>query len=320
MTDLDQRTQTAESAAPGADRLKIVAVVPFLNEEQHLPVFLESVAAQTRRLDKLILVDDGSTDRSGAIAAAFADANPYAVALTRPPRPPRRDRLATADEWKAFLWGVEHIDSAWDVLAKLDGDLKLNPTTAAEIERQLILDPRLGLAGSYLSEDDGSGRVVRLRIRPSHAHGATKFYRRACWEQISPVPPLIGWDTLDEVRARLAGWRTQSFAMPGGDPLHLRPRGSYDGVARGLRRWGSSSWALGHHPLHVLLFSIRDIGRDAGPLGALNYLVGWAGAAMRRSLRADPAVRAYIRRDELQRIRRRALELLQRPRAGASEA
>ena len=112
----------------------------------------------------------------------------------------------------------------------------------AELER----DERLGLAGSFLQE---AGR--RIRIGEGHVHGATKFFRRECWEDIAPVPPILGWDTIDESTARLRGWRTKSFAMPDGDPEHLRPRGTHDGLLRGYRRWGECSYALGESPLHV---------------------------------------------------------------------
>ena len=290
--------------------MRIAVVVPFLNEERFLPVSLDSILRQRRRPDRLFLVDDGSKDGSWAIAAAFADRHRFATALRRPPRPPCVDRLATADELKAFLWTVQQIDEPWDVVAKLDGDLRLNPETIAEIERRLEADPGLGLAGSYLTEEGRTGAYTRLRIRAEHVHGATKFYRRACWEQITPLPMIIGWDTIDEVRAQMMGWRTQSFEMPDGDPVHLRSRASYDGVARGFRRSGAGAYVLGEHPLHVLLFSLRHATGSPGPLGALNYLSGWVGAALRRAPRAEPALRAHIRRDELRRIRRRAVLLV----------
>jgi poly-beta-1,6-N-acetyl-D-glucosamine synthase len=284
--------------------MRIVAIVPFLNEAELLPRFLESVAAQSRPPDRLLLVDDGSTDGSHRIATEFASRHPYATVLSRPPRPAERDRLATAAELRAFLWAVDRIDEPWDVLAKLDGDLELTPETLAVIEAQLERDPGLGMAGSFLTEVDPSGERTRLTIRPEHVHGATKFYRRECYRQIAPLPPIIGWDTIDEVSARLLGWRTRSFALPGGDPLHLRKRASYDGVARGFRRSGEGAYAVGAHPLHVLLFGLRHM-TQSGVGAGLNYLAGWAVAALRRDERAEPAVRAHIQRDQLGRIRRR---------------
>jgi biofilm PGA synthesis N-glycosyltransferase PgaC len=294
--------------------MRIVAIVPFLNEEEFLPRFLESVAAQTRAPDRLMLVDDGSTDDSYRIATEFAARHSYAIALSRPPRPAQRDRLASAAELQAFLWAVERIAEPWDVLAKLDGDLELTPETIAVLEGHLDGDPRLGMAGSFLTEVDPAGNRTRLTIRPEHVHGATKFYRRECYQQIAPLPPIIGWDTIDEVRARLLGWRTRSFALPGGDPLHLRKRASYDGVARGYRRSGEGTYAVGAHPLHVLVFGLRSMTQSAGVSGGLNYLAGWAGAALRRHERADPAVRAHVQQDQISRIRRRLLPVGQRGR------
>jgi poly-beta-1,6-N-acetyl-D-glucosamine synthase len=289
--------------------MRIVVVVPFLNEAGFLPRFLESIAAQTRPPDRLLLVDDGSTDDSYATASEFAARHSFAVALRRPPRPPRRDRLATADEFRAFLWAVEGLDEPWDVVAKLDGDLQLTAETIAFIERQLELDPQLGMAGCYLTEVDPSGGEARLRIRPEHVHGATKFYRRECYQQMAPMPETLGWDTIDEVKARLLGWRTQSFALPGGDPLHLRKRATYDGVARGYRRSGRGAYIIGQHPLHVCLFAARHLQESGGLNGGANYMAGWVGAAAHRLPRAEPQVRSYVRRDQLRRIRGRLIRL-----------
>jgi glycosyltransferase involved in cell wall biosynthesis len=298
--------------------MRIVAIVPFLNEGAVLPIFLSSIESQVRAPDRLVLVDDGSTDDSYAIASEFATRHSYATALQRPPRPRTKDRLVTADELRAFLWGLEQIDERWDILVKFDGDLQLTPETIAFLEHRLAEEPALGMAGSYLTEVDSSGARSRLRIRPEHVHGATKFYRRECWEQIQPLPTLMGWDTVDEVKARMNGWRTRSFALPGGDPIHLRKRGSYDGVHRGYRRAGRGAYSMGAHPVHVLLFAGRQMSGSAGMLGGLNYVAGWAGAGLRRAERVEPEVRSYIRGDQLRRIHRR-LWRASRPRhAGAS--
>jgi glycosyltransferase involved in cell wall biosynthesis len=216
----------------------IDAIVPFLNEEAFLPTFLESIERQTRRPDRLVLVDDGSTDCSFGIAREFADRHDWAVALQRPVREQHGDRLARAAEYAAFQWALDRADGEWDVVAKLDADIRLTPRTLESIANELARRPGLGLAGSYLSEVGGRGALGRLKIRPEHVHGATKFYRRECYEAISPMPAILGWDMIDEVKAAMAGWDTQSFAMPDGDPLHMRFRGRHDGLLRGFRRWG----------------------------------------------------------------------------------
>src|SRR6266404_2905426 len=54
----------------------VSAIIIFLNEERFLAEAIESVLAQTHAPWELILVDDGSTDQSSAIAQAYAARQP----------------------------------------------------------------------------------------------------------------------------------------------------------------------------------------------------------------------------------------------------
>lgn len=283
--------------------MKLAVVVPFLDEEQHIGTLLRSLSVQQRRPDRLLLVDDGSTDRSPEIAAEFAARSDYANLLRRPARPPERDRMVRAQELKAFEWGLERLDAEYDVIAKLDADLSLPPDFLTEIERQFQTDPRLGMAGAHVSERAPDGRLIRHRCPPEHVAGATAFYRRECLEEISPIPAILGWDTIDEVRARMCGWRTASVAIPSGDPIHLRRMGSYQGVLRGYRRAGLAAYAYGARPLHVLLAAVNRMRERPAVLCGLNYLVGWAWAALRRAPRAEAGLRAFVRRENTERMR-----------------
>jgi len=277
--------------------MRLAVIACFLNEQDYLPTFLASLDAQERMPDQLLLIDDGSSDESPRLSSEFADANPFARALTRPRRPPQRDRLARAAELEAFCWGVEQLEPGWDVVAKLDADLRLSPDTFAEIERALEADPRLGIAGAEQSIVAPDGSVVRERCPPDHVRGSTKFYRRACFEDVYPLAFRLGWDTSDEVRARMHGWRTRSFAMPAGDPIHLRPTATHDGAARGHRRNGVAAYAYGAAPSWVLLGALRRMTQRPRVLGGVNYLLGWLMAAARRDPRAARSERVFFARE-----------------------
>jgi biofilm PGA synthesis N-glycosyltransferase PgaC len=282
--------------------MRIAVVVPFLNEERCLPTFLDSMAAQTRPPDELLLVDDGSTDTSSALVQRFASEHRFARAANRPWRPPTADRLSEAAELRAFHWGIDQLETEWEVLAKLDGDLQLSLTVLEEVEKLMSIDPRLGITGPYLSVRDVGGRMRRERCPAHHVRGATKFYRRGCWEQISPLPAFLGWDTIDEVGARLHGWHTASFAAAGGDSLHLRPTGAVDGRLTACRRWGACAYAIGDHPLWLALSAARRAGERPWLLGARAYLAGWREARRRGAPRAAPVLRAHVRREQLARL------------------
>lgn len=286
--------------------MRLAVVVVFLNEERHLPEMLESLAAQTRQPDQLVLVDDGSTDRSPAIAEAFASRRGGIELVRRDVRPAERDRLATAGELLAFQAGVQRLCDGWDVVAKLDGDLRLTPHTLDALVKALESDPGLGMVGACLSEADRHGALPRMRTRPEHVHGATSFYRRECFDAISPLPPINGWDMIDAARARLLGWRTATVAIPGGDPVHLRPIGDHAGRVQSFSRWGAAAYTLGDHPLHVLLHAIQRMSDRPLFLGGLGYLRGWLGAWTGGAPRVEPELRHFVRAEQLARIRRRA--------------
>ncbi len=287
--------------------LRIVCVVSFLNEELHMQAFLNSMARQRRFPDSLVLVDDGSTDASPAIAAEFAAGRPDVSLLRRPPRPPARDRLAEAAELRSFQWGLSKVRQEWDIAVKMDADLELAPDLFDTLERAFVNGPDLGIAGVYLSViDPRSGAAVRERCPPYHVRGPTRFYRRACLEEISPIPAILGWDTIDETAARMHGWRTESLSCRGGETIHLRPTGSVDGKLRAHYRWGTCAYGIGQHPLWVALSAARRIGDHPRLLGSVAFLVGWASARVRRRPRAAADVQAFGRREQLAIMRRGA--------------
>ncbi|HWE34135.1 MAG TPA: glycosyltransferase family A protein [Solirubrobacteraceae bacterium] len=284
--------------------MKIACVVSFLDEDRFLPSLLDSIAAQTRPPDELLLVDDGSRDRSQHVAARFASGRPAVRLLCRERRPRERDRLVNAPELRAFRWAVGRLSEPWDVVVKMDADLSLSPDLFATMEREFESDTRLGIGGAYLSVvDPHTQQLRRERCRSYHTRGGTKFYRRACWEQIGPLPEALGWDTIDELAARRAGWRTASVACDAGDTIHLRPTGVYDGRVRAQYRWGSCAYGIGQHPLWVLASAVRRIGEPPFFVAAVAFLSGWVAARLRGGPRASQELREFGRSEQLAELR-----------------
>lgn len=67
----------------GADWPNVTVIVPVYNCEGFLTAGLESVMAQTAPLAEVIIVDDGSTDDSAAVAERFAAEHPIVRVLRR---------------------------------------------------------------------------------------------------------------------------------------------------------------------------------------------------------------------------------------------
>jgi biofilm PGA synthesis N-glycosyltransferase PgaC len=285
-----------------SNSLRLLVIVPFRDEAEHLPALLASIEAQRRPPDELLLIDDGSTDGSAECAARFAAAHRYARFERRPARRREPDRLADAQAFRAFIWGLERAGTQWDVAAKVDADVCLSVSLFAEMERRFFDEPRLGMSGAYLSQVGPDGVLRRQRCPADHVEGPTRFYRRACLEQISPIPAILGWDTIDETRARMRGWRTRAIELPTGDPVHLRRMGSHDGLLRGYRRAGRAAYAYGIDPAYLLAAVAARL-RDP-PVVACGaaYLAGYCAAALTRAPRAEADARAYQRRAQRARL------------------
>ncbi|HEX4527310.1 MAG TPA: glycosyltransferase family 2 protein [Gaiellaceae bacterium] len=286
--------------------ITLAAVIMFLNEEQHLPRLLASLEDQERIPDLLLFVDDGSDDRSAELVAVFAEEHTYARTLQRPRRSREIDRMAGAAELVGFQWAVEQLGRRYDVIAKLDGDLEFPPSFFAKIMGALEADGRIGICGGPLSVER-DGIVSPESSQPWHVRGATKFYRAACLDQISPLPAHLGWDTIDELRAQLYGWKVENVTFPDRNVLHLRPTGSYDGIVRGYRRAGVAAWAYGAHPVQVMASALIRMRRRPRVVGGAAYLGAWLGSALRREPRAEKDVIELMRRQQRSRIQSKLL-------------
>ena len=168
------------------------------------------------------------------------------------------------------------------MIVKMDADLKLAPHHFETVLDAFEADPRLGMSGTYLSAVAPNGDVYVEGHPAEHVRGPTRFYRRQCFEEISPIPTMLGWDGADEIRARARGWRTRSLVLDGAPSLHLRPTGAHDGRLRARARWGRCAYAVGAHPAAVVVSAAKHSRRRPWVLGGAAYVTGWIMARLRR--------------------------------------
>ena len=99
---------TERSAGPGGGRsfedMSVTVMIPAYNAQAFIRKALDSVLAQTRAADEIVVVDDGSTDATRAIVAEYGDRVRLMVQQNQGPSVARNSSIATMrTEFVAFI-------------------------------------------------------------------------------------------------------------------------------------------------------------------------------------------------------------------------
>jgi glycosyltransferase involved in cell wall biosynthesis len=277
-----------------------VIVTPVRNEAEFLPGTIASVASQTLAPRQWILVNDGSTDTSGQILDAAARQHPWIKVVHRPDRGFRKSGGGVVE---AFYDGYARIDSkSWDYLVKLDGDLSFDPTYFERCFSRFDQDPKLGLGGGAICNSRNGDLIVESPGDPVfHVRGATKIYRRACWDQIGGLLKAPGWDTLDELKANMLGWKTRTF--PDLKLVHHRIAGNADGAWKNWVKNGRANYITGYHPLFMVVKCMKRLFEKPYGLASLGLLTGFFGGYVKREPQVeDKELIRFLRRQQLNRL------------------
>lgn len=283
---------------PAAAEGALLLISPVRDEAAHVERMARAVARQRRPPDLWLVVDDGSQDDTPQRLAALAREIPWMRVLRAPARPRAEgeDGLAIAAEARAFNWALATVDlERFAFVGKLDGDVELAEDHFEQLLRRFARIPSLGIAGCRLVEP--AGRHWRpLRIPEHHVHGAVKLYSRACLERIGGVQERLGWDTIDETYARMAGFITRTF--PGVVARHHRPSASASGRLRGRARHGECAYVVRYGAGWTLLRSLKVAASPPVGLSGAAFVWGYARAAATGAPRVeDEQFKRFVRRE-----------------------
>lgn len=287
--------------------LSYALVTPARNEADNLPRLAACVAAQTVQPARWVIVENGSTDGTAAVAAelAAADDRIEVLSLSGDAAPGRGGAIV-----RAFAAGLARLGSFPDVVVNVDADVSLEPDYFERLLGRFAASPTLGIAsGSGWEFVDGRWRQQFLTR--SCVWGATRAYRRECLAGLT-LEERYGWDGLDDLQARLHGWTTETLLdLPF---RHHRSVGARDGARH--EAWtaeGRLAHYMGYRPGYLLVRALFRVARErsAAPLAMVPSYVR---ATVRREPRwADERARASLRGEQrLRRLPVRALEAIGR--------
>lgn len=262
--------------------MKVAVVIPARNEEIKLPGTLEALLRQTYPLERIVVVNDGSTDKTSEVANSFER-----VTVIE-----KEDRGFDA-VGKAIL--AETFNAGFDFIAKnepeytfvlvVGADTVLPPTYVKDLIDEFEKDPQLVMAsGVYKEETKRIGEKVAIR-------GSGRLIRSNFWKEIGENYPVkVGWESYPVYKALSFGYHVKGFNHIMMDLT--RPTGKRTDYFA----YGEAMRALGY-------FWILAIGRI---LLKKSFKVSWPmlkGYIVGKD-RYEKDLRTYVRRIQKRRIRR----------------
>lgn len=281
-----------------ASHPKYVIISPVRDEAAHIEETIRSVLSQSMQPLEWIIVDDGSQDSTGQILEEKTKGIPWIRVLHRENRGYRK---AGGGVVEAFYDGYRTLQCAeWDFIVKLDGDLSFPDNYFAQCFEEFRLNPSVGIGGGAIYTLKGSARVLE-RGPSDHVRGATKIYRRECWEAIGDLLAAPGWDTLDEVKASLSGWQTRTFS--GIAITQHRRTGGADGSWREWYKNGQADYICGNRVFFMILKCGRRAFHPPFLFCSLALAAGFLSGYVRKGPQIkDPELISALRQRKWQRL------------------
>ncbi len=277
-----------------------VLITPARNEAAFIEKTLESVVRQTVLPVKWVIVNDGSTDDTGAIVERYAAKYNWIELVNLPVR---KERNFAAKVY-AFNAGRERVQNvAYEVIVNLDGDVSLDADHFEFLLRKLGEDASLGVVGTIFKEEGYSSETDSFEGQ-AHVSGQCQVFRRQCFEQIGGyyANKAGGIDWIAVTTARMMGWKTRSFREKAF--FHYRHLGTAErSVAAAMFSYGEKDYYLGGSPIWEAFRVTYRLVKQPYMIGGLALGLGYGWAMLRREKRpVSKELMKFHRKEQMRKL------------------
>ena len=200
--------------------MNIVIIILAHNEETFIRWMLQSVVYQSVIPEKVIMVNDASTDGTQKIINQFSEKYSFIESISLHSE---KFHEPGSKVINAFYKGFEALSTDFDFIGKFDADIILPPNYFENVLALFSSDEKIGIAGGNLYIEKENSWVFEAISEKTKVRGPIKFYRKKCFEDIGGLKKSIGWDTVDELLAQYHGWKVKTDTSL--HVKHLKPTG-----------------------------------------------------------------------------------------------
>ncbi len=273
--------------------VKYIIISPVRNEEDYIRKTLDSVINQTIKPIQWILVNDGSTDKTDGIIQEYVPKHDWMDLINLTDRGYYYPGTGVVNVFNKGYAAIKHTD--WEYIVKLDCDLSFEPNYFEKIFNKLSKNPQLGIASgcTYLPINN---HLEMETAQADHPVGASKIYKRECWEAIGGLKPVPGWDLADLLTAQMNGWETACFFDL--VIVHYRLTGSRrKGKFKPKFLQGRFEYRHGYSFFYMLLKAAVNIFSKPAFIGSLGKVTGYIYAVVAHdSFLFEKDMRKFLRK------------------------
>lgn len=282
--------------------MRYILITPARNEEAFVENTILSVAGQTILPERWVIIDDGSTDKTGQIIDMYAGKYRWIDPIHNPKRI-ERNFAAKAQAVNAALQRVK--DLQFDVVGNLDADVSFEPDYMEFLLQKFAADPRLGVDGTPFTQPGGYDSTKDSFEGEYYVAGPCQLFRRRCFEEIGGyvANPAGGVDWIAVMTARMKGWNVRSF--PEKRFHHHRSMGTAErGGVAALFSYGEKDYYLGGSPIWQIFRTTYRMAKPPYLIGGLALLLGYSWAALRRVKRpVSNELMKFHRQDQMNKLK-----------------
>lgn len=278
-------------------------VIPAYNEEKNINLTLESLLKQTVLPQRIVVVNDNSTDKTKEIVQSYSEKYSFIQFVDTDAE---QIHLPGSKVIKAFNKGLETLDDEFDFIVKSDADLIYPENYFERIIQIFSENAKVGMAGGRAFIEKEGKWILESLTDDDHIRGAFKSYRKECFLQIGKLKTEMGWDTVDELLSKYYNWEV--VVDKSLEVKHLKPTGSvYDKSSR--YKQGEAFYRLGYGFLITFLASVKLALKKNKPLLFVDYLKGFFKAKKgKKTLLVNSEQAKFIRNYRWKKIKNKFLK------------
>lgn len=200
--------------------MKFLIIIPTHNEEKNILFCLESLTNQTFREYEVVIVNDGSTDRTQELVSEFISdeklGDKFSLLNLE-----KSEHEPGAKVVRTFSRALENVDlNGFEVICKFDADIIFPENYLKKINEIYEKNPKAGMVSGIVKikksvfekklafdfKDEKRQWIFENISSKNHVRGPIKSYRKECFAAMNGLRPVLGWDNIDVMLAKKHGW------------------------------------------------------------------------------------------------------------------